>query len=151
MGPVKTCITCAERKSVADFYRRSETAFRAECKVCYRAREKAREKDPENRRQIMKRFHARNPDWQKNYDLKRHYGIDLKGFQELEARQGGVCAICGDAERGRSLHVDHNHNTGAVRGLLCTTCNLGIGCFADDPVRLESAIRYLYATTTTEG
>ena len=53
------------------------------------------------------------------------------------------CVICGD---GGKLVVDHDHATGAVRGMLCTRCNLGLGHFRDDPELLEFAMQYLYAS-----
>ncbi|WP_409071688.1 endonuclease VII domain-containing protein [Burkholderia pseudomallei] len=61
--------------------------------------------------------------------------------------QGGVCAICKRAPSGRGiaavLHVDHDHTTGIVRGLLCTRCNRALGAFDDDPQRLIDAAAYL--------
>jgi hypothetical protein len=65
--------------------------------------------------------------------------------------QDGRCAICsikGDVRelgfvKRKSLCVDHDHDTGAVRGLLCSPCNLGIGKLADDPVIIHSALKYL--------
>ena len=54
------------------------------------------------------------------------------------------CVICGSEE---SLVVDHDHSTGQIRGLLCQRCNLGIGHFRDDPLLLEFAAQYLYAST----
>lgn len=68
--------------------------------------------------------------------------------------QCGACALCGkvpgeDPERGRNqkcLHVDHDHKTGKIRGLLCSSCNRGLGYFGDDPVVLRRAAEYL-----TEG
>lgn len=56
--------------------------------------------------------------------------------------QGGVCAVCFDP-LGPDAHVDHDHESGLVRGLLCRSCNLGLGNFKDDPVRLAAAADYL--------
>lgn len=62
----------------------------------------------------------------------------------MEARQGGVCAVCGDPRtKGKRLCIDHDHTTGEVRGLLCDRCNKGIGLFRDDPATIMSAINYL--------
>ncbi|WP_406168959.1 endonuclease VII domain-containing protein [Streptomyces sp. NBC_00996] len=72
------------------------------------------------------------------------YGMDAEQYAALFQAQGGVCAICKRPEvTGRSMPVDHCHETGEVRGLLCTSCNLGLGRFADDPVRLRAAADYL--------
>lgn len=78
--------------------------------------------------------------------LKQKYGITPERYDELLAEQCAVCAICGGGEadaRLYKLHVDHDHATGQVRGLLCGSCNTGIGLLKDDPIRLELALAYL--------
>lgn len=79
-------------------------------------------------------------------DREQKYGLTVETFDALVERQSGCCAICRilftDIDA-RHLHVDHNHKTGAVRGLLCHGCNTAIGLFNDDPERLEAALRYL--------
>jgi hypothetical protein len=69
----------------------------------------------------------------------------LGGYEAQLAAQGGGCAICGYRPKpgGRRLNIDHDHKTGAVRGLLCARCNRGLGWFRDDPDRLEIAATYL--------
>src|SRR5436305_14191310 len=65
--------------------------------------------------------------------LKRKFGLTLEQYDELLASQSGGCAICGDApEAGTSLHIDHDHETGAVRGLLCVRCNNALGQLKED-------------------
>jgi hypothetical protein len=66
-------------------------------------------------------------------------------YGTLLAAQGGICAICGGPPTGmgKSYHVDHDHETGIVRGLLCSNCNTALGLLGDDPSRLAAAIRYL--------
>jgi hypothetical protein len=59
--------------------------------------------------------------------------------------QGGVCILCGGASPDRALAVDHDHASGSIRGLLCSTCNTGLGAFGDDPELLRRAIAYLDA------
>jgi hypothetical protein len=89
------------------------------------------------------------PDAQRASKLKSMYGITRDQYQQLLDEQNGVCAICKKSEtrvhRGKvcELSVDHDENTGAVRGLLCFMCNLGIGCFYHEPGLLECAITYL--------
>lgn len=75
---------------------------------------------------------------------KRRYGIGKEKYCELATRQKGVCAICDEPCRQKKrLSVDHNHTTGAIRGLLCVGCNRGIGMFLDKPERLRKAAMYL--------
>lgn len=83
----------------------------------------------------------------------RTYGLTPADYDDLLAAQRGVCAICGQAEAIRQPHrvapgasdlaVDHCHETGRVRGLLCMLCNTAIGKFNDDPARLRAAADYL--------
>jgi hypothetical protein len=77
--------------------------------------------------------------------LKAHHGIALEDYQERLDSQDGVCKICGEVPTGKrkNLHVDHCHETGEIRGLLCMSCNRALGWFGDRVDRLESAIRYL--------
>lgn len=73
------------------------------------------------------------------------YGITPEEYESMEKNQSGLCAICGGPPAGRwsRLHVDHDHGTGEVRGLLCFSCNTLLGCAKDDPRILEKAIEYL--------
>jgi hypothetical protein len=76
--------------------------------------------------------------------LVRQYGITPDDYQRLNDEQGGVCAICKRDQRdGKRLAVDHNHETGAVRGLLCAHCNMGLGQLGDTPEHLRAALAYL--------
>ena len=79
------------------------------------------------------------------YNLKSKHGITLADYERMLAQQSGKCAICGSLSPGHNethFHVDHDHLTGRVRGLLCECCNVGIGYF-DGPERLEAAAQYL--------
>lgn len=92
-----------------------------------------------------------NPDYWKDSDLKKKFGITLQTYQEMLVSQNGVCAICCgintvvDRRTGkpRMLAVDHCHTTGKVRKLLCQHCNQAIGLFKDDPKLLLAAASYL--------
>lgn len=76
--------------------------------------------------------------------LLREYGITQADYDRMLDEQGGVCLICaGTRPDGKPLYVDHCHTSGAVRGLLCTQCNTGLGMFSDDPDRLLAAAAYL--------
>jgi len=75
--------------------------------------------------------------------LKRRYGITLEQYEAMLESQNGKCAICkGDCLTGRNLAVDHDHETGKVRGLLCSKCNQGLGQLNNIEL-LQRAIDYL--------
>jgi Recombination endonuclease VII len=73
----------------------------------------------------------------REYLLRSKYGIDLAEYQRLLEMQDGGCAICGRKPGKTPLHVDHNHTTGIVRGLLCHQCNWYLGTVDKDPSILE--------------
>lgn len=76
--------------------------------------------------------------------LRREFGISEAEYMKMLDAQGGVCAICKNSETGgRWLAVDHNHENGKVRGLLCQKCNTGIGLLSDSPTLIERALAYL--------
>lgn len=111
-------------------------------------------------------WRAKNPGKCREYILKRiatesdrpyrllvSYGLTPAGFEALEKAQSGLCAICRQpetAKRRRRLSVDHDHKTGAVRGLLCGNCNKGIGCLKDSPELLARAMEYLMTAQKSE-
>ena len=75
----------------------------------------------------------------------RKVGIKLTYHQYLALveKQGGVCAICGGDGGSYNLNVDHDHDTGRIRGLLCSNCNAALGSFQDSEILLRLAIAYL--------
>lgn len=105
-------------------------------------------------REWQKQIRAANPKYGKDSFLKRTYGIDLAWYEVQHDKQGGKCAICDQLEtaqiRGKtlSLAVDHCHETGEIRGLLCRACNNAIGALRHDQRLLQKAIDYLQEPTT---
>lgn len=111
----------------------------------------------ERRRRYYRRWKEKHLQWAKDnpekaeeykrrHHLRNTYGISLEDYDSMLTEQGGVCAICGKQEthaQHKYLSVDHCHETGKVRGLLCHGCNATIGYAKDDPARLERAIVYL--------
>lgn len=76
--------------------------------------------------------------------LKKKFGITEEIYAKMLVEQFGRCAICHDpCPEDRRLHVDHNHETGQVRSLLCYGCNSGLGSFKDDLGRMKAAVAYL--------
>lgn len=85
---------------------------------------------------------AKTPEQRRENRLKTRYSMTSEQWEALFASQGRVCAIC-QTESSKRLHVDHCHITGAVRGILCHTCNVGIGQLGDDLETLLQAVAYL--------
>jgi len=82
----------------------------------------------------------------REHHLRYEFGISTSIYNDILAEQYGVCAICGakySDKKNRRLHVDHDHVTDKVRGLLCSNCNTGLGNFKDNPELLQLAIDYL--------
>lgn len=79
----------------------------------------------------------------RDYRYRKLYGITFEQYSRILKRQRGVCAICKRKVKTRKLALDHCHKTGKVRGVLCTRCNSMIAFAEDNPLILESAIRYL--------
>ena len=93
--------------------------------------------------QMIKSRYACKPCW-RGYVRQRRYGITSVDFAKLMKKQRSRCAICGEADSlGKSLAVDHNKDTGVIRGLLCGRCNRGIGYFSHDTEMLRKAAKYV--------
>ena len=165
----QTCTSCGATKPISEFYLRQKNPpkYKAQCKSCFAERQRAYQKTEQGRetgkrsakkwrkenielarkisREGNRKARAEDPRRFKSYELKAHYGITLDEYEALLAKQNGHCAICGAVEPGGMgmFHVDHCHGTGRIRGLLCTTCNAGLGHFKDNPETISKAIGYL--------
>ena len=161
---MKRCTKCGLEQPLENFYEAAGTrdGLRGDCKACFRARAKARypqvrdqaiarskqwrvdniERFRENQRRMRATPESKRK--QREYHLGKKFGLTVEEYDEMLAAQGGVCAICGRPPRDDiSLHVDHDHETGKVRGLTCFRCNNALGDFDDDPKLLEAASAYL--------
>ena len=125
---MKRCPDCHQWKPESDFPRNKnyKDDGHPSCKPCHNARGK----------ESKQRLYGGS----RHYHLMRRYGIGAAEFDALVALQGGVCPICG---RETPEHVDHDHVTGAVRGILCFNCNGGLGQFRDSTDALRAAAIYL--------
>jgi hypothetical protein len=157
-GTLKWCPKCSHLLPVAAFHKNKASwdGLYSRCKTCNAAVSAAwfKEKSQDNEWRDQKNQRAAR--WReankgeklsrsyKSYSLKQLYRITLEQFEVMLAAQDHRCAIC---ERpfadGFDTHVDHDHETGYVRGLLCSHCNNGLGRFRDDPAVLRRAARYL--------
>jgi hypothetical protein len=107
-----------------------------------------KKKTREESRNYMRDWRAANPDRAKHYGRKAHlksaYEMSEEEYDRLEQEQKSLCAICHQAQSdGHRLCIDHDHETGKIRGLLCHSCNKALGFFKDSVLFLEAAIRYL--------
>jgi hypothetical protein len=109
--------------------------------------QKWRKKNLEHIREYERNRYKTRPeirDSKKNTNLKIKYGLTLEEFNSLLESQSFGCAICRvELTGGKDTHIDHCHETKRIRGLLCNSCNNGIGRFKDSPKLLKCAITYL--------
>lgn len=125
-GPRKRCPKCSTAKLLGEFY----SPDAGYCKECSK--------------RGVREWNKANPGANRAYSVKKLYGVAARDLQAMIAAQGDACAVCGGRNRGnKSLGVDHDHATGAVRGLLCDSCNSGLGRFRDNPDLLIAAAWYL--------
>ena len=81
--------------------------------------------------------------FQRRYQLKKLYGLSLQQYDTMLESQDGKCAICKEVPKAKNLCIDHDHDTGTNRGLLCNKCNRGIGYLGDNIQLLKQSIQYL--------
>jgi hypothetical protein len=119
---------------------------REQINACARARYA---KDSKKQAARSEKWRLNNPEKGRNNQLKRWYGITLDEYNAILKKQDGKCAICGiDKPMGVGcFHVDHDHTTNTVRGILCQKCNMAIGLFFDDPNIIKKAYEYLQMRT----
>lgn len=154
----KVCCKCGEEKPVSEFHKdkNSSDGYTYQCKACRNAKykeyyhanaDKMKEKR-ESTKEYRKEYYndpERKLQYRKKY-IEREFGINYEQYDQMLKEQKGVCAICGCPEtkpNAKYLAVDHNHETGIVRGLLCNNCNRALGLLKDNKEILQSAIKYL--------
>ncbi len=145
------CPRCERTRSLVFFGQRPggrRKGYCRECETAYHAERLATRKDARDSKREAARRYARS---ERNRELRlaKLYGITLADYDGMLEAQSGKCAICSADEPGGNAaywHVDHDHSTGRVRGLLCARCNIGLGYFQDDPQRLAAAGAYLAQT-----
>lgn len=157
----RRCPACGETKPTTEFVKNRSTknGLASYCKACFAARHRANyEANPEQHRAIARRWYASNPEKSRRINrtrLLRSYGLELHEYERLHATQDGCCAVCGKAEadcpKGR-LFVDHDHETGKIRGLLCSQCNFAVGLLDENPEVVQRLAAYLetHRTPTLE-
>ena len=126
----RVCRKCCKRKCLSEFPRQpiGREGRHSRCKACITSHRQTRA----------------SKDWHSNWHRLRKYGISSDDYEKMLSVQGGVCLVCGGVDgKGKALAVDHSHVSGKIRGLLCGSCNNGLGFFQDSPELCESAAEYL--------
>lgn len=139
----KTCSKCRVSKPLSEFWKdnRPGRSYMARCKACKHA---AVTQYRKNNPGLDRRRYWANRDSERERHLVRKYGITLAVYATMLDAQNGRCAICKRPEPADKLFdVDHDHITGVVRGLLCTSCNRMIGHAGDNCETLRAAADYL--------
>jgi len=141
---MKVCTTCKVEKPRSEFSRNKnyEDGLWVYCKPCDSARRDT-DKYRAQARVRQKQWRLADPRRQARAARKHKYGITPEQTQEMLRGQNHACAICQDEINEATLQVDHCHDTGVVRGLLCRGCNLGLGNFKDSAKLLDAAKEYL--------
>lgn len=139
----KVCTCCKIEKDVSSFYLKSSSrkdgtkGYRPYCKDC----------DLELKRDRYYNKGGKLKQKQRSFkSLVESYGLTLEQYEQERIKHNYACAICGDSEENqphKRLHIDHCHNTGKYRGLLCNNCNTGLGMFNDDVKAIKKARDYI--------
>lgn len=138
----KRCTKCQQVKSLAEFYRSANNKYRPSCKDCCSLA---------NKRAYRKNLRISGEDCVNGRRLSK-YGLTEQEYEALLARSKGKCECCGKAVKPMTdLVIDHCHETGSVRGLLCATCNSGIGLLGDGKEGILAAMSYLRQAQGSEN
>lgn len=162
---MNVCTICNQEKPEAMFYRepRKSNGLTSQCKQCHDRKSKKwatknKEKLVADRaaRHVRKReeYIKKSRDWYSNpanrekrlsTNLRKMYGISIDSYQSMLSSQNGKCAIktCNRLASEKTLHVDHDHTTGHVRGLLCHNCNTALGLVGENAQLLQDLIDYI--------
>jgi hypothetical protein len=151
---MRICITCKTEKTLdnTNVDNSRKDGLNKYCKKCIRTVRNT-EEEVLRRKKRQKEYYIKNKSTIKkntrDYILKRKFDISEDDYTKMLVDQNYCCSICGrnELEFSRRLAVDHCHNTGKVRGLLCFNCNNGLGRFKDSTRLLNEAIKYLEENT----
>jgi len=147
-GGLRPCCKTCSNKVQRQYYATHFVENKASQKKYYEANKEKilaqrKEKYRKDREKGTKKARCRDPKKIREYALRTKYRIDAFEYNKVLEEQGGFCAICGGSNNGKTLAVDHDHETNQVRGLLCAQCNTVLGLIHDDPVIASRIIFYL--------
>lgn len=149
-GLSKPCTKCNIDKPLSEYFR-AGNSYRSSCKVCSSLVTKAyRKRNPDKVKEWKQGYRERHPTKVRNTHRNWRLSVLPIEYKLLEQEQLGLCAICRNPETRltktgdpRFLSLDHDHENGMLRGLLCNRCNIVLGHVEDDAELLEMMIKYL--------
>lgn len=151
----KVCSRCKRSEPVSAFSKATnrKDGLQNYCKPCdSKAGKDWRNENRERANAFQRLWRSENPDKVREYGRKSYlqirYGLTEDDYLKMVSDREGKCDICGEV---LELFVDHCHDTGYVRGLLCNLCNFSLGGFREDLNILMNAMRYLHYTKTNES
>lgn len=127
---MKTCTKCKVRQSIESFYKTkyNKHGLQFWCKSCFKTQ--------------TAEYQRKDPTRSRRFQLKHKYGITLEERYQILSSQDYLCAICKCELELAIPHLDHDKETGQLRGILCSRCNQGFGLFAESIEFLQAAIAY---------
>ena len=149
---LKTCTGCGEPKPLHDFYKeKSRKSVKSHCKGRSIAKPKAWGKANVEKRRAsrMDQYHKRKldtPGFLRQRHLMSSYGMSVEEWDTLFEKQGKACRVCKSTSprtKNAVWHTDHKHETGKVRGILCSHCNTMLGMAHEDPAIMLAGVDYL--------
>lgn len=146
MDELRHCTACKERKALSEFPK-NKACSQGRTRVC-------RKCTSASSRRWVANVGKKNPNFVANRllsqekDRAKRYGLTLEELEAMKVKSAGKCEVCenppsGRGTSGKSLHIDHCHSTGKIRGMLCARCNLTLGRFGDDSNLLRKLAEYL--------
>jgi len=144
-GKWKTAQTNCSR--CGEFRTGSHPTYCVPCRKAYNAERREREcvRCGKLRAPGERMSSSRCNDCQRDWWLQHKYGLTAEQYDQMLIEQAQRCALCGEESNGRPWHVDHCHDSGKVRGVLCDHCNIGLGHFRENAALLRRAAEYLEA------
>ena len=149
---MQTCKTCGIAQPIEEFYPRRKGSHGTihgnflSCKSCERQKclDRYHKLTPQKKKdRRAKSLALLGPDYHKRYALKTKYGLTLEQFDLMRYSQNQQCFLCGADIQGKGVMIDHCHITGAVRKLLCLSCNTALGLLKDNPNLMRKCADYV--------
>jgi len=143
---MKTCSKCKTIQPLNEFHKSCshKDGVNPQCRTCFNKKRRDTNREDKKDLERAKKWYTSNKEKVRSKQIERKYGITYENYLLLIEDQNNKCAICCKIMNGkREPAIDHCHDTGQVRQLLCSNCNAAIGLLQDDPIIIEKAAQYV--------